>query len=211
MTSASSSNSTLYTESVGSGSTWTTHRTRVDSKHAASSSTELATSGQRLFPLRLRSLGILRGPPHPIEGRGGLLAPEVYCRCDVRDPNRGQTAGNGRRPTPAALLCQATAWTVERDPRVAGFDANLLCEAVQTFFESPRNLYASSWSLAAGLWPTSIARERTRRHTLCEPRARRAAVRTFLQTRAMICSLFAPDFVNSLISRVDSLIALLTL
>lgn len=32
-------------------------------------------------------------------------------------------------------------WSVERDPRLAGFDPGLFCEAVQDFFQSSRNLH----------------------------------------------------------------------
>lgn len=41
-----------------------------------------------------------------------------------------------------APLPTGDGWSVERNPELAGFNAAVLCEAVRTFVESPRNLHA---------------------------------------------------------------------
>ena len=56
-------------------------------------------------------------------------------------------AASPAAPAPAGPSCgtpqpAADGWSVERDPRLAGFDPDLLCGAARSFFESPRNLHS---------------------------------------------------------------------
>ncbi|MGR4871489.1 serine hydrolase [Variovorax sp. LARHSF232] len=51
----------------------------------------------------------------------------------------GLSAGAAATEPCGAPLPDGDDWSIERDPRLAGFSPDLLCDAVQTFLESPRN------------------------------------------------------------------------